>query len=80
VIAMEMDNVEPRHVLKDHFHEPDVVGQGVAAACVVPQGLAARRDESRAGLRVATGEQRHLVSLAHHFFGQERNDAFRTTV
>jgi hypothetical protein len=62
----KMNDVETVRPPKDQVHQPDMVGQRLAALGVAPCAFAARH-QGRAGDGIATGKQRDVVALAYEF-------------
>jgi hypothetical protein len=59
---MKMDDVESRHVLKDEFHQPEMVRQGLTTIRITPKRAWADWNKLRIGFRIAAGEQRDLMA------------------
>ena len=79
-IRMKMDDVEgfgaPRNAVQHH----QVMWKRVFASRIETQGAIARGSQCRLGLRVATGKQCDLMTLAYQLFGQVRDDTLGPAV
>ena len=65
---------------KNHFHQPDVMRQRLAAIRITPESALASGDQLRSRFRVTAGEQSDLVAQPHQFLRQIGNDPFRSAV
>ena len=77
VEVQHVELVDPAADLVQHDH---VVRQRIAHRRIEAQRYVAAADEPGRCLGVAAGKQRDIVSLAHEFFSQKRNDAFRAAI
>ena len=77
VEVQHVELVDPAADLVQHDH---VVRQRIAYRRIEAQRYVAAADEPGRCLGVAAGKQRDIVSLAHEFFSQKRNDAFRAAI
>ena len=80
VIHVEMEHVEIVHALAHPLHEQHVRRDRVADRRI--EAERARPDRVELGARdaVAAGEQGHVVSESHQFFGKERDNALGSAI
>jgi len=69
-IAVEMQKIEAIAVAEHQLHQPDMMQQGLTAFWIAPECARAGRHELGRGLRVAAGEECHLVALPDELLGQ----------
>jgi hypothetical protein len=63
VIDMEMDDIKLVHMLKNLFHQHDVMRQLVRAMLIETQGTPTRGHQPGFGDRVAARKKRNVVTL-----------------
>src|SRR5262245_4759578 len=80
IIAVEVNDIEPGHILEDQLQQPQVVRQRLPTVSVPPQGAGTGRNQLCPRLRVAAREQRDLMSQPYQFLGQVGDNALRTPV
>ncbi len=77
---MEVKNVESSGVGEHLLHEPDVMGQGLAATGILPEGTRAGGNEARAGDGIPARKERHVVPEPHELFREVRHHALGSSV
>ena len=80
IINVKMDDIELRSALEHTFQHQNLVRQSVHAVLVQTQRAPAPRHQPSFRHRVATGKERHVVTLTNQFLSEVRHNPFRPSI